>query len=56
MSKKYRSPHEAYPFLSEPSHDLRCDFELETNRVEEIPFKSRNYKFPTKAIAETKAI
>lgn len=30
--KKYRSPYEAYPFLSEDSQDLRCDFEIATDR------------------------
>lgn len=29
----YRSPYEAYPFLSEPDDDLRCDFELLTDRM-----------------------
>ena len=27
----YRSPYEAYPFLSDDSDDLRCDFELLTD-------------------------
>ena len=27
----YRSPYEAYPFLSDESEDLRCDFELLTD-------------------------
>ena len=31
--KKYRSPYEAYPFLSEDSEDLRCDFEIMTDRL-----------------------
>ncbi len=31
--KKYRSPYEAYPFLSEDSRDLRCDFEILTDRL-----------------------
>ena len=29
----YRSPDEAYPFLSDASSDLRCDFELATDRM-----------------------
>lgn len=29
----YRSPYEAYPFLSEDSGDLRCDFELLTDAM-----------------------
>ena len=29
----YRSPYEAYPFLSEPAQDLRCDFELRTDEL-----------------------
>lgn len=29
----YRSPYEAYPFLSEEGEDLRCDFELLTDRM-----------------------
>lgn len=29
----YRSPCEAYPFLSDPSDDLRCDFELLTDEL-----------------------
>ncbi|MBC8530442.1 ATP:cob(I)alamin adenosyltransferase [Gehongia tenuis] len=29
----YRSPYEAYPFLSEPAEDLRCDFEILTDRI-----------------------
>ncbi|MDR1321249.1 MAG: ATP--cob(I)alamin adenosyltransferase [Gracilibacteraceae bacterium] len=28
---RYRSPYEAYPFLSAPSADLRCDFEILTD-------------------------
>lgn len=28
---KYKSPYEAYPFLSDDSDDLRCDFELLTD-------------------------
>ena len=31
--KKYRSPYEAYPFLSEDSRDLRCDFEILTDEM-----------------------
>jgi len=30
---KYRSPYEAYPFLSDASDDLRCDFEILTDRI-----------------------
>jgi len=33
MSDIYRSPYEAYPFLSERSDDLRCDFELLTDEM-----------------------
>lgn len=29
----YRSPYEAYPFLSDGSDDLRCDFELLTDEM-----------------------
>lgn len=28
MTNIYRSKYEAYPFLSDPSNDLRCDFEI----------------------------
>lgn len=31
--KVYRSPYEAYPFLSDDSDDLRCDFELMTDEL-----------------------
>ena len=31
--KLYRSPYEAYPFLSDPADDLRCDFEILTDRI-----------------------
>lgn len=31
--KPYRSPYEAYPFLSDPADDLRCDFEILTDRI-----------------------
>lgn len=33
MPDLYRSPFEAYPFLSEPAGDLRCDFELRTDAL-----------------------
>jgi cob(I)alamin adenosyltransferase len=33
MNKLYRSPYEAYPFLSDSSEDLRCDFELLTDEM-----------------------
>ena len=33
MSKVYRSPDEAYPFLADSIDDLRCDFELLTDRL-----------------------
>lgn len=33
MNKRYRSPYEAYPFLSDPSEDLGCDFEIMTDRL-----------------------
>lgn len=29
----YRSPYEAYPFLSDAMDDLRCDFEILTDRI-----------------------
>ena len=29
----YRSPYEAYPFLCDPDGDLRCDFEILTDRM-----------------------
>lgn len=31
--KQYRSPYEAYPFLSDDANDLRCDFEILTDRI-----------------------
>ena len=31
--KPYRSPYEAYPFLCDPGDDLRCDFEIATDRM-----------------------
>jgi len=31
--KPYRSPYEAYPFLSDAKDDLRCDFEILTDRI-----------------------
>lgn len=33
MKQVYRSPYEAYPFLSDPAEDLRCDFEILTDRI-----------------------
>lgn len=33
MENLYRSPYEAYPFLSDPTDDLRCDFELLTDEI-----------------------
>lgn len=33
MSKVYRSPYEAYPFLADKSDDLRCDFEILTDKL-----------------------
>ena len=30
---RYRSPYEAYPFLSDDGCDLRCDFEILTDRM-----------------------
>jgi cob(I)alamin adenosyltransferase len=32
-STVYRSPYEAYPFLADAPEDLRCDFELMTDRM-----------------------
>lgn len=29
----YRSPYEAYPFLSDPENDLRCDYEILTDTI-----------------------
>jgi len=31
--KPYRSPYEAYPFLSDAKDDLRCDFEILTDKI-----------------------
>lgn len=31
--KPYRSPYEAYPFLADAKDDLRCDFEILTDRI-----------------------
>jgi len=31
--KHYRSPYEAYPFLADDKDDLRCDFEILTDRI-----------------------
>ena len=31
--KLYKSPYESYPFLSDSSNDLRCDFELLTDEM-----------------------
>jgi cob(I)alamin adenosyltransferase len=31
QNSRYRSKYEAYPFLSEPAADLRCDFEIATD-------------------------
>ncbi|MDR0905425.1 MAG: ATP--cob(I)alamin adenosyltransferase [Oscillospiraceae bacterium] len=33
MDKLYRSKYEAYPFLADAPDDLRCDFEVLTDRV-----------------------
>ncbi len=33
MNEVYRSPYEAYPFLSDRTDDLRCDFELLTDEM-----------------------
>lgn len=33
MTDKYRSPYEAYPFLSDSGDDLRCDFEILTDKM-----------------------
>ena len=33
MSKLYRSPFEAYPFLCDAPEDLRCDFEIMTDKA-----------------------
>ena len=34
--KIYRSPYEAYPFLSDGPDDLRCDFELMTDGMASV--------------------
>ena len=31
--KLYRSPYEAYPFLADADEDLRCDFEILTDKL-----------------------
>ena len=31
--KRYKSKFEAYPFLSEPANDLKCDFEILTDEI-----------------------
>ncbi len=33
---KYRSPYEAYPFLADEDQDLRCDFEILTDRMSSL--------------------
>ncbi len=33
MSNVYRSPYEAYPFLADGKEDLRCDFEILTDKI-----------------------
>lgn len=33
MSEKYRSPYEAYPFLSEAASSYACDFEILTDEI-----------------------
>ena len=33
MMETYRSPYEAYPFLSDPGESLNCDFEIMTDRM-----------------------
>lgn len=33
MSNIYRSPYEAYPFLADGKEDLRCDFEILTDKI-----------------------
>ena len=33
MNELYKSPYEAYPFLSDPAEDLRCDFEILTDKA-----------------------
>lgn len=33
MSNLYRSPYEAYPFLCDAPDDLRCDFEIMTDKA-----------------------
>lgn len=34
--EKYRSPYEAYPFLSDSDADIRCDFEILTDRISSL--------------------
>lgn len=33
MNNIYRSPYEAYPFLADDKEDLRCDFEILTDKI-----------------------
>ena len=39
----YRSPYEAYPYLSSKPEDLRCDFELMTDELASMTGLLRGY-------------
>ena len=41
--KMYRSPYEAYPYLSSKPEDLRCDFELMTDELASMTGLLRGY-------------
>ena len=43
MEKMYRSPYEAYPYLSSKPEDLRCDFELMTDELASMTGLLRGY-------------
>ena len=44
MEKMYRSPYEAYPYLSSKPEDLRCDFELMTDELASMTGLLRGYE------------
>ena len=41
--KLYRSPYEAYPFLSDADGDLRCDYEILKDLRDFSDFKKKNF-------------
>lgn len=47
----YRSPYEAYPFLADDDEDLRCDFEIATDRLASLTGLLRA-KCPEEALRE----